>query len=203
MKTWRRNLGWLLAVFHSPKRTFAAIGETPSVGVVVVAMLLFLTVVSASRIIATEDPAPVSREAALSLLQILVVIGWPFVVSALYVFVFDLFGAEARYRVILSVTLHAMWAFFTLGVVLELLGWLMAGRPLFEIKESLVSSTGIDEHTARNLVRVLNPLEIGRLVLTALGFVIAQPVARWMSFAVVFAGWFGFHLLPLLELLLF
>ena len=203
MKNWRRDLGRLLAIFHSPKRTFAEIGDTPSVAVVVVAMVPFLVVASATRIVAAEPPTLGIREAALFLLLPLVAIGWPFVVSALYRFVFDLFDAEAQYRVILSVTLHAMWGVLVFGAVSALLWRLVSGEPPLEVRELLVSSAGVDERTARDLARVLNPLEIGRLVLTALGFAIAQPVARWMSFAVVFGGWLGFHSLPLVRLLLF
>jgi len=196
---WRRDLGRLLAIFHSPKRTFAEIGETPNAAVVVVGMLL---VGSATRLITTELPDSASRQAQL-LLALLVAVGWPFVVSALYLFVFDLFGAEARYRVILSVTLHAMWAVFVFATVSALLWRLVSGEPPLEIGEFLMSSAGVDERLARDLARMLNPLEIGRLLLTGLGCAIALRVASWMSFAVVFAGWFGFHSLPLLRFLLF
>ena len=199
MNPWRRDLARLLAIFHSPKRTFAEIGETPNAAVVVVGILL---VGSATRLITTELPDSASRQAQL-LLALLVAVGWPFVVSALYLFVFDLFGAEARYRVILSVTLHAMWAFLALGVVLELVGSLISGGAPPGIGDFLISFIGVDEGLARDLARVLNPLEIGRLLLTGLGFAIALRAARWISFAVVFAGWFGFHALPLIQFLLF
>ena len=108
MKSWRRDLRRLFSVFHSPKRTLAEIGETPGVAVVVAAMLLLFAVTLAPRVIDTANPTFGSREVELFFLQPLVVIGWPFVASALYLFVFNLFGAEARYRVILSVSLHAM-----------------------------------------------------------------------------------------------
>ena len=203
MKPWRRDLRRLLAIFHSPKRTFAEIGETPSVAVAVLPMLLIFSVASATDVIATGSPDPGSGETWALLLLPLVAVGWPFVASALYLFVFDLFGAEVRYRVILSVTLHAMWAFLALGTLVELAGWLVAGGASFGVREFLISSAGVEERLAQDLARVLNPLEIGRLVLTALGFAIAQRIARWMSFAVVFAGWLGFHALPLLQFLLF
>ena len=203
MKPWRRDLRRLLAIFHSPKRTFAEIGETPSVAVAVLPMLLIFSVASAADVIATGSSDPGSGETWALLLLPLVAVGWPFVASALYLFVFDLFGAEVRYRVILSVTLHAMWAFLALGTLVELAGWLVAGGASFGVREFLISSAGVEERLAQDLARVLNPLEIGRLVLTALGFAIAQRIARWMSFAVVFAGWLGFHALPLLQFLLF
>ncbi len=199
MNPWRRDLARLLAIFHSPKRTFAEIGETPNAAVVVVGILL---VGSATRLITTELPDSASRQAQL-LLALLVAVGWPFVVSALYLFVFDLFGAECSYRVILSVTLHAIWAVFAFATVSALLWRLVSGEPPLEVGEFLMSSTGVDERLARDLARMLNPLEIGRLLLTGLGFAIALRVASWMSFAVVFAGWFGFHSLPLLRFLLF
>ncbi len=203
VKPWRRDLRRLLAIFHSPKRTFAEIGETPSVAVAVLPMLLIFSVASAADVIATGSSDPGSGETWALLLLPLVAVGWPFVASALYLFVFDLFGAEVRYRVILSVTLHAMWAFLALGTLVELAGWLVAGGASFGVREFLISSAGVEERLAQDLARVLNPLEIGRLVLTALGFAIAQRIARWMSFAVVFAGWLGFHALPLLQFLLF
>ena len=202
MNPWRRDLGRLLSIFHSPKRTFAEIGDTPGVAVVILGLLLCFAVATTASVIAAEGQIG-SQEATAYLLQPLVAIGWPFVVSALYLFVFDLFGAEARYRVILSVTLHAMWAFLTLGVVLELAGSLISGGTSPEIGDFLISFIGVDEGLARDLARVLNPLEIGRLLLTGLGFAIALRAARWISFAVVFAGWFGFHALPLIQFLLF
>ena len=201
MKTWRRDFGRLLAVFHSPKHTFTEIGETPSVTAVVAAMLLLFAVGAIARIIRTGDPTLGSREVELFLIP-LVVIGWPFVVSALYLFVFDLFGVEARYGVVLSVGLHAVWAISVLGVALVLVQFL-AGAPPFDVREYLMSSIGVDERLARDLARVLNPLEVARLLLTGLGFAIALRAARWMCFAIVFAGWLGFHSLPLVRFLLF
>ena len=202
MKTWRRDLLRLAAVFHSPKRTFAEIGETPGVAAVVVALLLCMAAGTAVSVIATEG-AIGSQDATSYLLQPLLAIGWPFVAAALYLFVFDLFGAEARYRVILSVALHAMWAVFAFATVSALLWGLVSSDPPPEISELLVSSFGVDASLARELGFMLNPLEIGRLVLMGLGFAIAQGIARWTSFAVVFAGWLGFHALPLLRFLLF
>ncbi len=194
MKSWRRDLRRLFSVFHSPKRTLAEIGETPGVAVVVAAMLLLFAVTLAPRVIDTANP---------TFLQPLVVIGRPFVTSALYLFVFNLFGAEARYRVILSVSLHAMWAVFVLGMAVALLARLVAGGPPLEIGEFLISSTGLDERTARDLARMLNPLEVGRVLFTGLGFAIALRTTRWVSLGIVFAGWLGFHSLPLLRFLLF
>ena len=195
VKKWRRDLGRLLAVFHSPKRTFAEIGEAPSVGVVAAAMWLLFAVTLAPRVIDTANPTFGSREAEFFFLQPLVVIGWPFIASALYLFVFNLFGTEARYRVILSVSLHAMWAVFVLGMAFGLLARLVAGGAPFEI--------GLDERTARDLARMVNPLEIGRVLLTGLGFAVALRTTPWVSLGIVFAGWLGFHSLPLLRSLLF
>ena len=203
MKTYRGDLHRLLAVFHSPKRTFAEIGEAPSVAVVAAAMWLLFAVTLAPRVIDTANPTFGSREAEFFFLQPLVVIGWPFIASALYLFVFNLFGAEARYRVILSVSLHAMWAVFVLGMALGLLARLVAGGPPLEIGEFLISSLGLDERTARDLARMVNPLEIGRVLLTGLGFAVALRTTPWVSLGIVFAGWLGFHSLPLLRFLLF
>ena len=202
MKTYRGDLHRLLAVFHSPKRTFAEIGEAPSVAVVAAAMWLLFAVTLAPRVIDTANPTFGGREAEFFFLQPLVVIGWPFVASALYLFVFNLFGAEARYRVILSVSLHAMWAVFVLGMAFGLLARLVAGGPPFEIREFLISF-GLKERAALDLARMLNPLEIGRLLATGLGFAIALRITRLLSLGIVFAGWFGFHSLPLLRFLLF
>ena len=199
MNPWRRDLGRLLAIFHSPKRTFAEIGDTPGVAVVVAAMLLLLALPIARNVV-TGNPAFGNLDAEQLLIQPVVVIGWPFVVSALYVFVFDLFGAEVRYRVVLSVTLHAMWVISVASVVLVVS---LAGATPFEMREYLVSSIGLDERAARDVARMLNPLEIGRLLFIGLGFAIALRIAPWISFAVVFAGWFGFHALPLIQFLLF
>ena len=201
MKRYRGDLRRLLAIFHSPKRTFAEIGDTPGVAVVVAALLLLLALPIARNVM-TGNPAFGNLDAEQLLIQPVVVIGWPFVVSALYVFVFDLFGAEARYRVILSVTLHAMWVISVASVVLVVVHSL-AGAVPFEMREYLVSSIGLDERAARDVARMLNPLEIGRLLFIGLGFAIALRIAPWMSFAVVLAGWFGFHSLPLLRFLLF
>lgn len=202
MKTWRRDLLRLAAVFHSPRRTFAEIGETPGVAAVAAGLLLCMAVGTAVSVIAAEGPIG-SQEATSYLLQPLLAIGWPFVAAALYLFVFDLFGAEARYRVILSVALHAMWFVLVVDLVLGLAQQLTVGENSFGVNELLISSFGIDASLARELGFMLNPLEIGRLVLMGLGFAIALQIARWMSFAVVFAGWFGFHALPLIRFLLF
>ena len=199
--SFRRELQRLLTVFHSPRRTFAEISETPGVALVVTAMALVLAVGAIGRLVTSGSPTSGNQAVESFLIQPLVILGWPFVVSALYLFVFDLFGAETRYRVILSVTLHAMWAVSVLGVVLVLVQALLGIHP-FEIREYLASSIGLDERAARDVARVLNPLEIGRLALTGLGFAIALRIAGWMSFAVVFAGWLGFHALPLVRLLL-
>ena len=194
-----RDLRRLLAIFHSPKRTFAEIGETPGVAVLVAALLLLLAVASASG----GNPAGGSGVTAAFVVPVLVAIGWPVVVSGLYLFVFDLFGAEARYRVILSVTLHAMWFVLVVDLVLGLAGQLIVGGNSFGVSEMLISSFGVDAALARELGFMLDPLEIGRLLLMWLGFAIALGIARWMCFAVVFAGWFGFHALPLIRFLLF
>ena len=194
-----RDLRRLLAIFHSPKRTFAEIGETPGVAVLVAALLLLLAVASASG----GNPAGGSGVTAAFVVPVLVAIGWPFVVSGLYLFVFDLFGAEARYRVILSVTLHAMWFVLVVDLVLGLAGQLIVGGNSFGVSEMLISSFGVDAALARELGFMLDPLEIGRLLLMWLGFAIALGIARWMCFAVVFAGWFGFHALPLIRFLFF
>ena len=50
---------------------------------------------------------------------------------------------------------------------------------------------------------MLDPLNIGRLLLTGLGFAIALRLPRTLSLGIVFAGWLGFHSLPLLLFLLF
>jgi len=194
-----RDLRRLIAIFHSPKRTFAEIGETPGVALPAAALLLLLTVASASG----GDPAGGSGGTAAFLVPALVAVGWPFVVSGLYLFVFDLFGAEARYRVILSVALHAMWFVLLVDLVLGLAGQLVVDGNSFGVRERLISSFGVDAALARELGFMLDPLEIGRLLLMGLGFAIALDIARWMCFAVVFAGWLGFHLLPVIRFLLF
>jgi len=194
-----RDLRRLLAIFHSPKRTFAGIGETPGVAVVAAVLLLLLAVASASG----GKPAGGSGVTAAFLVPALVAIGWPFVVSGLYLFVFDLFGAEARYRVILSVALHAMWFVLVVDLVLGLAGQLVVDGNSFGVRERLISSFGVDAALARELGFMLDPLEIGRLLLMGLGFAVALDIARWMCFAVVFAGWLGFHLLPVIRFLLF
>lgn len=196
------DLRRLVAIFHSPRRTFAGIGETPGVAVVTAALFGCIAVAIAARVIPTEGP-PGIQEATSYLLQPLLAIGWPFFVSALYVFVFDLFGAEARYRVILSVSLHAMWAVFAFATVSSLLWRLVSNEPAPEVSELLISSFGVDGPLARELGFMLDPLEFGRLLLMGLGFAIALGAARWMCFVIVFAGWFGFHALPLLQFLLF
>ena len=149
------------------------------------------------------NPAGGSGVTAAFLVPALVAIGWPFVVSGLYLFVFDLFGAEARYRVILSVALHAMWFVLVVDLVLGLAGQLVVDGNSFGVRERLISSFGVDAALARELGFMLDPLEIGRLLLMGLGFAIALGIARWMCFAVVFAGWFGFHALPLIRFLFF
>ncbi|MXZ60359.1 MAG: hypothetical protein F4228_04445 [Acidobacteria bacterium] len=194
-----RDIRRLIAIFHSPKRTFAGIGETPGVAVVAAVLLLLLAVASASG----GNPAGGSGVTAAFLVPALVAIGWPFVVSGLYLFVFDLFGAEARYRVILSVALHAMWFVLVVDLVLGLAGQLVVDGNSFGVRERLISSFGVDAVLARELGFMLDPLEIGRLLLMGLGFAIALDIARWMCFAVVFAGWLGFHLLPVIRFLLF
>lgn len=194
-----RDIRRLIAIFHSPKRTFAEIGETPGVAVVAAVLLLLLAVASASG----GNPAGGSGVTAAFLVPALVAIGWPFVVSGLYLFVFDLFGAEARYRVILSVALHAMWCVLVVDLVLGLAGQLVVDGNSFGVRERLISSFGVDAALARELGFMLDPLEIGRLLLMGLGFAIALDIARWMCFAVVFAGWLGFHLLPVIRFLLF
>lgn len=199
MSPWRRDLRRLLAIFHSPKRTFVEIGETPGVAVLVAALFLLLAVASASG----ADPAGGSGVTAAVLVPVLVAIGWPFVVSGLYLFVFDLFGAEARYRVILSVALHAMWFVLVVDLVSGLAGQLILGGNSLGVKEMLISSFAVDAALARELGFMLDPLEIGRLLLMGLGFTIALGIARWMCFAVVFAGWLGFHALPLIRFLVF
>ena len=194
-----RDIRRLIAIFHSPKRTFAGIGETPGVAVVAAVLLLLLAVASASG----GNPAGGSGVTAAFLVPALVAIGWPFVVSGLYLFVFDLFGAEARYRVILSVALHAMWFVLVVDLVLGLAGQLVVDGNSFGVRERLISSFGVEAALARELGFMLDPLEIGRLLLMGLGFAIALGIARWMCFAVVFAGWLGFHLLPVIRFLLF
>ena len=176
-------------------RAFAEIGDAPSVTVVVVAMVPFLVVASATRIVAAEPPTLGIREAALFLLLPLVAIGWPFVVSALYRFVFDVFDAEAQYRVILSVTLHAMWGVLVFGAVSALLWRLVSGEPPLEVREFLVSSAEPDERIWTRSGPGAQPAR-DRLAWCSqqLGFAIAQPVSRWMSFAVVFGGWFELQL---------
>ncbi|MCY3745342.1 MAG: hypothetical protein OXH05_03845 [Acidobacteria bacterium] len=194
-----RDIRRLIAIFHSPKRTFAEIGETPGVAVVAAVLLLLLAVASASG----GNLAGGSGVTAAFLLPALVAIGWPFVVSGLYLFVFDLFGAEARYRVILSVALHAMWFVLVVDLVLGLAGQLVVDGNSFGVRERLISSFGVEAALARELGFMLDPLEIGRLLLMGLGFAIALDIARWMCFTVVFAGWLGFHLLPVIRFLLF
>ena len=202
MKSWRRDLGRLLSVFHSPKRTFAAIGDTPGVCVVLAALFGSFTAVTAISILTTE--APIGREEeAVSWLAVPLVLAGSFVVSGVYYLVFHLFGAEPRYRVILSVALHAMWVVSVLDTALVLLEQLISGGPPFEIREFLISSFGVGEDLALQLAFLLDPLNIGRLLLTGLGFAIALRLPRTLSLGIVFAGWLGFHSLPLLRFLLF
>ena len=66
-----------------------------------------------------------------------------------------------------------------------------------------MSTFGVSEDLALQLSFMLDPLDIGRLLLTGLGFAIALRLAHSLSLGVVFAGWLGFHALPLLQFLLF
>ena len=199
MSPWRRDLRRLLAIFHSPKRILAEIGEAPNAWIVVAALGVLLAVPLATTVFDAANPTFGNREAATFFLLPLVVIAGTFVASAVYVFVFNLFGVEARYRVVLSVALHAKWAIFVLGAVWGLAAVLVSDGPLLE--EYLVSS-GIEERLARRMARALNPLEIGRLVLTGLGFAFALRAPLGISFGVVFGGWLGFHSLTLFRYLL-
>ena len=202
MNPWRRDLGRLLSIFHSPKRTFAEIGNTPGVLVVLAALFGSFTAATAVSILTAEGPIGTEEE-AVSWLAVPLALAGSFVVCGVYYLVFHLFGAEPRYRVILSVALHAMWVVFMLDMALVLVEQLIWGGPSFEASEFLISSFGVGEDLARQLAFMLDPLDIGRLLLTGLGFAIALRIARTLSLGVVFAGWLGFHALPLIQFLLY
>ena len=202
MKNWRRDLGRLATIFHSPKRTFADIGEEPGVVVILAALLVSFAAATAISIATTESPIGMGEE-AVSWLAVPLSLAGSVVVAGVYYLVFHLFGAEPRYRVILSVTLHAMWVVFVLDAAVMLLQQLISGGSPLATSEVLVSSYGVSEDLAQQLAFMLDPVDIGRLVLTGLGFSIALRIARTLSLGVVFAGWLGFHALPLLQFLLF
>ena len=197
--SYREDLRRLLAVFHSPRRTAAEIGKAPSVGVVVAAVLSIFTVAAVARE-TSGLPTLGDPQGTYLLLVALVLMARPVVASALYLVVFNYFGAEARYRVILSVTLHAMWAIVVGIMVLGSLAHLLFDGPFLEIREFLISSIGLEEHNASRLAPMFQPVEICRLLLTGLGLAIALGTTRSMSLGIVFAGWIGFHAVPVLLL---
>lgn len=194
--SFRHDVRQLLTMFHQPRRTLAGIGERPGI-LVVFAALLLLGFVAKAGTVASGNWIFGERE---SLLWGFVVVSLrPFITSAVYVFVFGLFGAEARYRVVLSVVLHATWVFAVLAAGLVLISFLVDAPP-FAIRDHLVSSIGLSESYAHALAQGFHPLEIGRLLLTGLGFPIALGVSRRMSFGIVFAGWLASVAFPLLTL---
>ena len=143
MKSWRRDLGRLLSVFHSPKRTFAAIGDTPGVCVVLAALFGSFTAVTANQ---HPHHRGSHREGGRGGLLARGAAGTGRVLCRVrvYYLVFHLFGAEPRYRVILSVALHAMWVVSVLDTALVLLEQLTFGRaPRLRIREFLISSFGL------------------------------------------------------------
>ena len=100
------------------------------------------------------------------------------VAAAIYLFVFNFFGKEVRYRVILSVLLHAFLPVFATLLVLAPLFSLASFQPPYP-----------DDPALQQLLLALNPLEVWRVILTGMGFTLALGVSRSFATSVVLAAW--------------